>query len=129
MGVGVVLMEEIVIDMDKGFFFNYDLVSYEVLVYLDILEQQVIFLDMVDLVFMFLKVKGVGEFGFCGVVVVIVNVVYNVLGVWIWDFLVIVDKLLVGLGQVLSCWWLCFWWCGYIVFFCYEFLLCCVIVC
>lgn len=56
-----------------------------------------VFFDEVDLIFLLMKVKGVGEFGICGVVVVVVNVVYNVMGVCVWDYLIMLDKLLLGL--------------------------------
>lgn len=93
MGMGVVLMEELVVDDCLGYFVNYDMVGYEVLVYVDILKQEVIFLDDIDFIFFLMKVKGVGELGLCGVSVVIVNVVYNVIGIWVWDYFIILDKL------------------------------------
>lgn len=100
MGVGVILMEELVVDKWLGLFINYDLVGYEVFVYVDILYQEVVFFDMLDLVILLMKVKGVGELGICGVGVVIVNVVYNVIGVCVCNYFIILDKLLFGLFDV-----------------------------
>lgn len=41
-------------------------------------------------------VKGIGELGIIGVGVVIVNVIYDVCKVRVWDFFIIMDKIIVG---------------------------------
>lgn len=100
MGMGAVLMEELAVDDRLGYFVNYDMAGYEVSVYADILKQEVIFLDDIDFIFFSMKVKGVGELGLCGVSAVIVNAVYNVIGIRVRDYFIILDKLFDKLSDV-----------------------------
>ncbi len=100
MGVGGALMEELAVDTRFGFFVNHDLASYEVPVHADIPHQEVIFLDGADDKTSPMKAKGVGELGLCGVGAAVANAIYNATGVRVRDYPITLDKLLVGLPQI-----------------------------
>ena len=100
MGVGAALMEELQVDVRRGFFVNHDMAGYEVPVHADIPHQDVVFLDEVDPMSSPLKAKGVGELGICGVAAAVANAVYNASGVRVRDYPVTLDKLLAGLPAV-----------------------------
>jgi xanthine dehydrogenase YagR molybdenum-binding subunit len=97
MGVGAALMEELAVDMRRGFFVNHDLAGYEVPVHADIPHQEVIFLDETDPVSSPMKAKGVGELGLCGVGAAVANAIHNATGVRVRDYPMTLDKLLDGL--------------------------------
>lgn len=94
MGVGAALMEELVVDKNRGFFVNHDLAGYEVPVHADIPHQDVIFLDETDPISSPMKAKGVGELGICGVGAGVANAIYNATGVRVRDYPITLDKLL-----------------------------------
>ncbi|WP_027174168.1 aldehyde oxidoreductase molybdenum-binding subunit PaoC [Methylobacterium sp. 10] len=94
MGTGAALMEELVVDTERGFFANHDLAGYEVPVHADIPHQEVIFLDEVDPISSPMKAKGVGELGICGVGAAVANAVYNATGIRVRDYPITLDKLL-----------------------------------
>jgi xanthine dehydrogenase YagR molybdenum-binding subunit len=94
MGVGAALSEGLTIDLERGFFVNHDLASYEVAVHADIPQQTVIFLDTTDAASTPLKAKGVGELGICGVAPAIANAIYNATGARIRDYPMTLDRVL-----------------------------------
>ncbi|MCC0808104.1 xanthine dehydrogenase family protein molybdopterin-binding subunit, partial [Methylobacterium sp. W2] len=94
MGTGAALMEELVVDTERGFFANHDLAGYEVPVHADIPHQEVIFLDEVDPISSPMKAKGVGELGICGVGAAVANAVYNATGIRVRNYPITLDKLL-----------------------------------
>ena len=94
MGVGAALMEEQVVDERFGSFINHDLAEYHVPVHADIPDLDVVFLDETDDKSSWLKAKGVGELGICGVGAAVANAVYNATGIRVRDYPVTLDKLL-----------------------------------
>jgi len=100
MGVGAALMEELVVDKNRGFFVNHDLAGYEVPVHADIPHQDVIFLDETDPISSPMKAKGVGELGICGVGAAVANAIYNATGVRVRDYPITLDKLLDNLPAI-----------------------------
>ncbi|KLT66738.1 aldehyde oxidoreductase molybdenum-binding subunit PaoC [Pedobacter sp. BMA] len=94
MGVGAALMEDLVVDKNRGFFVNHDLAGYEVPVHADIPYQEVIMLDDVDPTMSPMKAKGIGELGLVGVAAAIANAVYNATGVRVREYPITIDKLL-----------------------------------
>jgi xanthine dehydrogenase YagR molybdenum-binding subunit len=100
MGVGGALMEHLAVDRRHGFFVNHDLAGYEVPVHADIPHQDVIFLDETDPMSSPMKAKGVGELGICGVGAAVANAIYNATGVRVRAYPVTLDKLLVGMPDV-----------------------------
>lgn len=94
MGVGAALMEGLTADLDRGFFVNHDLASYEVAAHADIPQQEVIFLDTTDAASSPLKAKGVGELGICGVSAAIANAIYNATGVRVREYPMTLDRML-----------------------------------
>lgn len=94
MGVGAALMEGLTADLDRGFFVNHDLASYEVAAHADIPQQEVIFLDTTDAASSPLKAKGVGELGICGVPAAIANAIYNATGVRVREYPMTLDRML-----------------------------------
>ena len=100
MGAGAALMEELVVDKERGFFVNHDLASYEVPVHADIPHQEVVFLDTPDPMSTPMKAKGVGELGLCGVGAAIANAIYNATGIRVRDYPITLDKLIEHLPAV-----------------------------
>ncbi|EOV9548223.1 aldehyde oxidoreductase molybdenum-binding subunit PaoC [Cronobacter sakazakii] len=100
MGLGGALMEELFVDIRRGFFVNHDMALYEVPVHADIPTQEVIFLEDTDPVSSPMKAKGVGELGLCGVSAAIANAIYNATGVRVRDYPITLDKLLEGLPEM-----------------------------
>lgn len=94
MGVGAALSEGLTVDLERGFFVNHDLASYEVAVHADIPEQEVIFLDTTDAASSPLKSKGVGELGICGVAAAIANAIYNATGVRVREYPITLDRMI-----------------------------------
>jgi xanthine dehydrogenase YagR molybdenum-binding subunit len=94
MGVGAALMEEQVIDERFGKFINHDLAEYQVPVHADIPDLDVVFLDELDDKSSWIKAKGVGELGICGVGAAVANAVYNATGVRVRDYPLTLDKML-----------------------------------
>ena len=100
MGLGGALMEELVVDKNRGFFVNHDLASYEVPVHADVPHQEVVFLDEVDPYTSPLKAKGVGELGISGVAAAIANAIYNATGVRVRQYPMTLEKYLSELPQI-----------------------------
>jgi xanthine dehydrogenase YagR molybdenum-binding subunit len=101
MGIGAALMEEQVVDERFGAFVNHDLAEYHVPVHADIPDLDVVFLDETDDKSSWIKARGVGELGICGVGAAVANAVYNATGVRVRDYPLTLDKVLPGLpGQV-----------------------------
>lgn len=96
MGVGAALMEELVVDKDRGFFVNHDLAGYEVPVHADIPHLEVILLEDSDPTMSPVKAKGIGELGLVGVAAAVANAIYNATGVRVRDYPITLDKLLAG---------------------------------
>ena len=94
MGIGAALMEEQVVDQRFGGFINHDLAEYQVPVHADIPALDVVFLDDSDDKSSWIKAKGVGELGICGVGAAVANAIYNATGTRIRDYPVTMDKLL-----------------------------------
>ncbi len=94
MGIGAALMEEQVVDERFGGFINHDLAEYVVPVHADIPDLDVVFLDETDDKSSWIKAKGVGELGICGVGAAVANAVYNATGIRIRDYPLTLDKLL-----------------------------------
>lgn len=102
MGVGAALSEGLTVDLERGFFVNHDLASYEVAVHADIPEQTVIFLDTTDAASSPLKAKGVGELGICGVAAAIANAIYNATGVRVREYPLTLDRIIDQLPEATS---------------------------
>jgi len=100
MGIGAALMEELVVDRQRGLFVNHDLAGYEVPVHADVPHLDVIFLDEVDATIAPLKAKGVGELGISGAAAAVANAIYNATGVRVRDYPITLDKLLEKLPAV-----------------------------
>lgn len=100
MGVGAALTEGLTADLERGFFVNHDLASYEVAVHADIPPQEVIFLDTTDAASTPLKAKGVGELGICGVAPAIANAVYNATGIRMREYPMTLDRMIDQLPSV-----------------------------
>jgi xanthine dehydrogenase YagR molybdenum-binding subunit len=94
MGAGAALMEELAVDIRRGFFVNHDLAGYEVPVHADIPHQEVVFLEETDPMSSPMKAKGVGELGICGVGAAVANAIYNATGIRVRDYPVTLDKML-----------------------------------
>ena len=75
MGVGAALMEELVVDKNKGFFVNHNLADYEVPTHADIPHQDVIMLEDADSTMSPMKAKGIGELGIVGVAAAVANAI------------------------------------------------------
>ena len=99
MGIGAALMEEQVVDARFGSFVNHDLAEYHVPVHADIPDLDVVFLDETDDKSSWIKAKGVGELGICGVGASVANAVYNATGVRVRDYPLTLDKILPGLPR------------------------------
>jgi xanthine dehydrogenase YagR molybdenum-binding subunit len=99
MGIGAALMEEQVIDERFGHFINHDLAEYQVPVHADIPDLDVIFLDETDDKSSWIKAKGVGELGICGVGAAVANAVYNATGVRVRDYPLTLDKIMPEMAQ------------------------------
>ena len=97
MGIGAALMEEQVVDARFGAFINHDLAEYHVPVHADIPNLDVVFLDETDDKSSWVKARGVGELGICGVGAAVANAVYNATGVRVRDYPLTLDKVLPGL--------------------------------
>lgn len=102
MGAGAALMEELVVDKQRGFFVNHDLAGYEVPVHADIPHQDVIFLDETDPMSSPMKAKGVAELGICGVAAAVANAIYNATGVRVREYPITLDKLIGKLPDLIS---------------------------
>src|SRR5438874_4032376 len=100
MGLGVALMEHLVVDTRYGIFVNHDLAGYEVPVHADIPHQDVVFLDETDPMSSPMKAKGVAELGICGVAAAVANAIYNATGVRVRDYPVTLDKILARLPDL-----------------------------
>ncbi|MGP9568901.1 aldehyde oxidoreductase molybdenum-binding subunit PaoC [Halomonas sp. AOP25-F1-15] len=100
MGVGAALMEGLTADLERGFFVNHDLASYEVAVHADIPQQEIIFLDTADAASTPLKAKGVGELGICGVAAAVANAIYNATGVRLREYPMTLDRMIDRLPEV-----------------------------
>lgn len=100
MGVGAALMEGLTADLERGFFVNHDLASYEVAVHADIPQQEIIFLDTADAASTPLKAKGVGELGICGVPAAVANAIYNATGVRLREYPMTLDRMIDQLPEV-----------------------------
>ena len=100
MGVGAALMEEQIIDKRFGKFINHDLAEYQVPVHADIPNLDVVFLDELDDKSSWMKAKGVGELGICGVGAAVANAVYNATGVRVRDYPLTLDKLLPAMPTI-----------------------------
>jgi xanthine dehydrogenase YagR molybdenum-binding subunit len=99
MGIGAALMEEQVVDERFGGFINHDLAEYHVPVHADIPDLDVVFLDETDDKSSWIKAKGVGELGICGVGAAVANAVYNATGVRVRDYPLTLDKILPGMPR------------------------------
>lgn len=100
MGVGAALMEGLTADLERGFFVNHDLASYEVAVHADIPQQEIIFLDTADAASTPLKAKGVGELGICGVAAAVANAIYSATGVRLREYPMTLDRMIDRLPEV-----------------------------
>lgn len=98
-GVGYVFIEVIYYYIDFVSFVNFDFGEYYIVVNRDIVEVIVDFIDLFDFEVLLVGVKGIGELGIIGVGVVIVNVIFDVIGVCVWDFLIMLDKVFEGLNK------------------------------
>jgi len=94
MGAGAALMEDMVVDHQRGFFVNHDLAGYEVPVHADIPHLDASVLDEGDPTMSPLKAKGVGELGISGAAAAIANAIYNATGVRVRDYPITLDKLI-----------------------------------
>ena len=94
MGIGAALMEEQIVDERFGKFINHDLAEYVVPVHADIPDLDVVFLDELDDKSSWIKAKGVGELGICGVGAAVANAIYNATGIRVRDYPITLDKLL-----------------------------------
>lgn len=65
-----------------------------VVVNVDVCDIMIILVGEFDLKVFVLGGKVVGELGIVGVVVVVVNVVFYVMGICVCDFLIMLDKLI-----------------------------------
>jgi len=82
------------VDERFGKFINHDLAEYQVPVHADIPDLDVVFLDELDDKSSWIKAKGVGELGICGVGASVANAVYNATGARIRDYPLTLDKIL-----------------------------------
>lgn len=94
MGAGAALMEELVVDTNRGYFVNHDLAGYEVPVHADIPHQEVVFLEELDPTISPSKGKGVGELGISGAAAAVANAIYHATGIRVRDYPITLDKLL-----------------------------------
>lgn len=100
MGIGAALMEEQIVDERFGKFINHDLAEYVVPVHADIPELDVVFLDELDDKSSWIKAKGVGELGICGVGAAVANAAYNATGLRIRDYPLTLDKMMPALPRM-----------------------------
>jgi xanthine dehydrogenase YagR molybdenum-binding subunit len=92
MGIGAALMEELAVDVKRGYFPNHDMAGYEVPVHADVPHLDVVLLDHPDALASPMKAKGIGELGLCGAAPAVANAVYNATGIRIRDYPITLDK-------------------------------------
>lgn len=100
MGIGAALMEEQIVDERFGKFINHDLAEYVVPVHADIPDLDVVFLEELDDKSSWIKAKGVGELGICGVGAAVANAAYNATGLRIRDYPLTLDKMMPALPRL-----------------------------
>ena len=100
MGIGAALMEEQIVDERFGKFINHDLAEYVVPVHADIPDLDVVFLEELDDKSSWIKAKGVGELGICGVGAAVANAAYNATGLRIRDYPLTLDKMMPALPRM-----------------------------
>lgn len=93
-GIGIVLMEEGIIDHHYGRYVNNNLADYHVPVNTDIPEIEVYFIDKHDPVIDPMGAKGLGEVGIIGFTAAVANAVYHATGKRIRHLPITTDKLL-----------------------------------
>ena len=100
MGIGAALMEEQIVDERFGKFINHDLAEYVVPVHADIPDLDVVLLEELDDKSSWIKAKGVGELGICGVGAAVANAAYNATGLRIRDYPLTLDKMMPALPRL-----------------------------
>ncbi len=93
-GISLALQEHSILDLNTGRFVNANLSEYHVPVNADIQSLEVNFIEVPDLIFNPLGVRGVGEIGITGVAAAICNALYHATGVRVRQLPITVDKLL-----------------------------------
>jgi xanthine dehydrogenase YagR molybdenum-binding subunit len=93
-GIGMALMEQMVVDHNLGRIINNDLAEYHVPVHADIGDIDTMFVEEDDPHVNILGAKGVGELGITGVAAAIANAVYHATGKRVRDLPITLDKLL-----------------------------------
>jgi xanthine dehydrogenase YagR molybdenum-binding subunit len=93
-GIGMALMEEVVIDQRYGKFINNNLADYHVPVNADIPEIEVLFVNKKDPYTNPLGSKGIGEISLIGVAPAVANAVFNATGKRIRSLPITPDKLI-----------------------------------
>jgi xanthine dehydrogenase YagR molybdenum-binding subunit len=93
-GIGMALMEEIVIDHRFGRFINNNLADYHVPVNADIPEMEVIFMNKKDPYTNPMGSKGLGEIALVGMAPAVANAIFNATGKRIRSLPITPDKLI-----------------------------------
>jgi len=93
-GIGMALMEEIVIDHRYGRFINNNLADYHVPVNADIPEMEVIFINKKDPYTNPMGSKGLGEIALVGMAPAVANAIFNATGKRIRSLPITPDKLI-----------------------------------
>ncbi|HEX3845765.1 MAG TPA: xanthine dehydrogenase family protein molybdopterin-binding subunit, partial [Steroidobacteraceae bacterium] len=93
-GLGMALMEESVLDLQRGRILNANLADYHVPTNADIGEIDVDVVAENDLHFNPLGARGIGEIGITGVAAALANAVYHATGARVRDLPIRLDKLL-----------------------------------
>ncbi len=99
MGIGMALMEETVLDENRGIIVNRDLAEYHVPVNADVPPIDVVLLENFDEHASPIGAKGAGEIGIVGAAAAVANAVYHATGVRVRDLPITPDKL-IGKGAL-----------------------------
>ena len=95
-GLGMALMEESVLDAQRGRILNANLADYHVPTHADVREIDVDVVPENDTHFNPLGARGIGEIGITGVAAALANAVFNATGVRVRDLPITLDKILGG---------------------------------
>lgn len=93
-GIGMVLLEETLMDKEHGRVLNADLGEYHVPVHADIPVIDAFFVNEVDHIINPVGAKGIGEISIVGVAAAVANAVYHATGVRVRDLPITLDKVL-----------------------------------
>ena len=93
-GIGMALMEEVIIDHRYGRMMNSNLAGYHVPVNADIPYIDVLYVNKPDMIISPTGAKGIGEIAIVGVAPAVANAVYNATGKRVRNLPITADKVI-----------------------------------